>query len=360
MTNTKTAGWCGGLLGLAMLAGGAAATPTPAVLIVDSGGDFIVRLDPANGSIVQDPFIDLVEATGGASSTAIEVIQVRDELWISDQVRNVIYRYTAASTPAYLGEITGAMSNIRGMAFDPASNTVFVCNAGTDNGAPGDALLRIDVATRTIVGSSPADGPWDVIVDGGRLLVSTNNNDRVDQFSLGGVFQSVYAQPEGLNFPQQLLRGGNGDLLVCGFSSSGGTQMGVYRLDSSGAFVTRYAAPGPRGVVELGDGDLLASGGINVNRVDLPSGAVTTAFGYPGASFRFFTSVVLDPEVPACPADFNSDGFVDDTDFVLFAQSYDQFTVPPANPATDLNSDGFVDDTDFVLFAQAYDAFVCP
>ena len=61
-----------------------------------------------------------------------------------------------------------------------------------------------------------------------------------------------------------------------------------------------------------------------------------------------------------CPADFNGDTFVDDTDFVLFAQSYDLFTVPPANPATDLNGDSFVDDTDFVLFAQAYDQFVCP
>ena len=61
-----------------------------------------------------------------------------------------------------------------------------------------------------------------------------------------------------------------------------------------------------------------------------------------------------------CPADFNSDGFVDDTDFVLFAQAYDQFTVPPASAACDLNGDTFVDDTDFVLFAQAYDVFTCP
>ena len=61
-----------------------------------------------------------------------------------------------------------------------------------------------------------------------------------------------------------------------------------------------------------------------------------------------------------CPADFNGDTFVDDTDFVIFAQAYDQFTVPPANAACDLNGDTFVDDTDFVLFAQAYDNFVCP
>lgn len=61
-----------------------------------------------------------------------------------------------------------------------------------------------------------------------------------------------------------------------------------------------------------------------------------------------------------CPADLTGDGFVDDTDFVIFAQAYDQFTVPPADAAADLNSDGFVDDADFVIFAQAYDQFACP
>ena len=72
------------------------------------------------------------------------------------------------------------------------------------------------------------------------------------------------------------------------------------------------------------------------------------------------TSPALISITAACPADFTSDGFVDDNDFVLFTQAYDAFTVPPANPACDLNGDSFVDDTDFVLFANAYDAFVCP
>ena len=62
----------------------------------------------------------------------------------------------------------------------------------------------------------------------------------------------------------------------------------------------------------------------------------------------------------SCPADFNGDTFVDDTDFVIFATNYDLFSVPPADPATDLNNDGFVDDTDFVIFAGAYDQFTCP
>ena len=78
------------------------------------------------------------------------------------------------------------------------------------------------------------------------------------------------------------------------------------------------------------------------------------------ASVEAAAAWVKDNFLPtACPADLNGDGFVDDTDFVLFAQAYDAF-VCSGTCAEDLNGDGFVDDTDFVLFAQAYDAFICP
>ena len=65
-----------------------------------------------------------------------------------------------------------------------------------------------------------------------------------------------------------------------------------------------------------------------------------------------------------CPGDVNADGFVDDTDFTIFAAAYDAFNCPggftlPMCPS-DLNSDGFVDDADFTLFAAAYDTFMCP
>ena len=66
----------------------------------------------------------------------------------------------------------------------------------------------------------------------------------------------------------------------------------------------------------------------------------------------------------ACATDLNADGFVDDTDFVIFAQAYDSFTCP-GTPLDgegcpgDFNIDGFVDDTDFVIFAQSYDLFAC-
>jgi len=65
-----------------------------------------------------------------------------------------------------------------------------------------------------------------------------------------------------------------------------------------------------------------------------------------------------------CPADLNGDGLVEDSDFVIFANSYDILDCSdpsmPAGCAADLNFDGFVDDADFVIFAAAYDQLLCP
>jgi hypothetical protein len=65
-----------------------------------------------------------------------------------------------------------------------------------------------------------------------------------------------------------------------------------------------------------------------------------------------------------CPADLNGDGFVDDADFVLFANAYNILdcadAAMPPGCAADLNADAFVDDADFVLFATAYNELLCP
>lgn len=64
-----------------------------------------------------------------------------------------------------------------------------------------------------------------------------------------------------------------------------------------------------------------------------------------------------------CPADFNSDGLVNDTDFISFARRYD--LVDCNNPAMgggcpgDLNRDWIIDDADFQMFAVAYDSLLC-
>ncbi len=61
---------------------------------------------------------------------------------------------------------------------------------------------------------------------------------------------------------------------------------------------------------------------------------------------------------PAAAADIDSDGFVDDADFVLFSFQYDVLECnAPAMPddcSADLNHDGLVDDADFVIFSHEY------
>lgn len=76
----------------------------------------------------------------------------------------------------------------------------------------------------------------------------------------------------------------------------------------------------------------------------------------PNSNVGYDTIRIDAGDAGGCVGDLNSDGFVDDIDFVIFAACYDAFV----DPCGDFTGDGFTDDTDFVIFAQAYDAFVCP
>jgi len=64
----------------------------------------------------------------------------------------------------------------------------------------------------------------------------------------------------------------------------------------------------------------------------------------------------------ACPSDFNGDGFVEDSDFVMFVTAYNELLCPepPGACPCDLNKDGLVEDADFVFFVSAYNELVCP
>ncbi len=65
-----------------------------------------------------------------------------------------------------------------------------------------------------------------------------------------------------------------------------------------------------------------------------------------------------------CHGDFTSDGIIDDTDFLFFANNYNilDCAAPamPTNCPGDFNSDSAVDDADFALFIAAYEALLCP
>ena len=117
-----------------------------------------------------------------------------------------------------------------------------------------------------------------------------------------------------------------------------------------------------RTILKWSDGKMLASVHNFRKRADLGFWPVSDA-AYPGAwnqrtDGTWITANALEWVVRAkpCPGDFNGDGQVDDSDFVLFVSYYDAFV----DPRGDLNGDGNTDDADFVVFVSSYDALTCP
>ncbi|MBX3379299.1 MAG: hypothetical protein KF805_04340 [Phycisphaeraceae bacterium] len=137
----------------------------------------------------------------------------------------------------------------------------------------------------------------------------------------------------------------------------------VRKFDGGTNSFRQNATPLLRGrtIMRWADGKMLASVHNYKKRADLGYWPVSNAFTN-GWNQRtdgtWMTANALEFVVRAkpCPGDFNGDGFVDDTDFVLFADYYNNLL----DPRGDLNGDGLTEDSDFVIFAGAYDQLLCP
>lgn len=232
------------------------------VLGVDSTANAAHLFSPLDGSLVQSNFLEW-GSLGSGSTTAIHGLQVGNQIWVSDQLRDVIYRFNLAGN--HVGTIgpTG-LDNIRGM--EVVGNEVWVTNTGTQNNAPGNALVRLDSTTGNIVGSTTNSvGMWDVVNYQGLVLASNSTNHNLEFYNLDGTFNSVFHSPTppGLRFPQQLYVKDNGNVLAAGFSNAGGNITGVFEFDTVGNFLGIVAGLnlGPRGVFELDNGEIMWTNG---------------------------------------------------------------------------------------------------
>ena len=57
---------------------------------------------------------------------------------------------------------------------------------------------------------------------------------------------------------------------------------------------------------------------------------------------------------PACDGDFDGDGDIDGSDFVVFIEAFNM-----GNLIADFNNDGFVDELDLSIFAQNFGKAAC-
>lgn len=272
------------------------------LLVAESFDDRVLLLDAFDGSVINDTFIDIGAAassvgyTGGL--TPIEALQVGNEVWVSDQVADRIWRFN--SNGSFAGQIgvdpmtgEGLLNNARG--FEVVGNTAYVAQ-GSD-GAQPEGIVTIDTMTGSITGSfnplDPGDSSfYDVRQIGNELFVTNadSGNDAIMRFALDGSFLGDFATSDGdssFDFAQQLsVRDSNGNILVGGFS----TPSGVYEFLSDGTSLGVLAGTedlGPRAAFELGNGDVLFSHGLVLNRVNagpVIEGSVDDGF-FP--SFRY-------------------------------------------------------------------------
>lgn len=317
------------------------------ILIINSGSDIVMRADDM-GNVIEPGFMNL-NFTNVAPQTPKGLTVVNDEIWITDSLSDVIYRYSRSTVPVFLGTIGGpggGLDGMRGLAF--INGTVYVTTSGTDNGAPGDAIVRISPAG-TILGSFPATNPFDIVLHNGNLLVSNADDESLDIYSLAGAFLGSLHDSDGvsgIDFPQQIFVKDNGNLLVAGFSAP----FGVYEYNSLGQQLNFYPLPGPRGVIGLPDGQILWTQGQGPFRYNPATN--TSESLYAGESCQYMLKVEL---TPGCRADFNHDGFVDGFDYDDFVACFEGDPCPP-NQDADYNDDGFPDGFDYDDFVADFEA----
>ncbi|HZW07624.1 MAG TPA: GC-type dockerin domain-anchored protein [Phycisphaerales bacterium] len=325
------------------------------VMITDWTADRVMLFNESDGSIANLDFIADGAGNGYDWASPRDALQVGNEIWVSDQVSDSVTRFTTAGV--FIANITGGMDNIRGMCF--ANGKVYVTNAGSGNGAPGDAIIVLNLDGSVATTVSVPD-PFDVHEYNGRLLITDIDGDNIGRYDYDLNFIDLFHDSngaDGIDFPQQLNTRSNGNLLAAGFTAPSG----LYEYGPDGAQIgTPIPATGARGVHELTNGNLIYTNSSGVHVYDVTAGVSTPIFATGNA--QFINRLVQGPQ--GCgPADVGAtggvagaDGALDNNDFVVFIDLF--FAMAPA---ADLGStggvpgaDGAWDNNDFVVFIDEF------
>ena len=245
----------------------AAVSAQNVLIMPDSTNNRLVAFNPVNGAVLNSNMFAL------AGGTPVHAIQVGNEIWVSEQVGDRVSRWDFSGN--FLGALTG-LDNVRGMAL--VGNTVYVTNAGTGNGAPGNAVVMYST-TGTLMGNFNTNGlapsPFAVLGhQGGLLVASSAANDDIHRFTLTGTSIGTFHNSAALNFVEQLAFASNGSILAAGFSSNN-----IAFLDpNNGNILNSFAASGARGVFQLGNGNILWTSGAGTFVHDMSTNTSTLVY----------------------------------------------------------------------------------
>lgn len=237
----------------------------------------VVLFNYSDGSLAMDPFIDLTPVTAG---TLKHITRVGDELWVSDQTGDKIYRYTLSGN--YIGAIGGGtnsgLDNLRGLR--QFGSEVWLSNAGNQNGAPGNAVIRLDLQGN-ITGYFPVGGsPWAFWpYPNNRVLISfsavSSFLSQIAIYDFNGTYLAPLITPGELNFIQQFMQTPSGQYLVASFSNSTTKPSGIHRYDAQGNYLSIVggtANGGARGCWELANGNVLWTNANGIHLANVSTG----------------------------------------------------------------------------------------
>ena len=244
------------VLSLALLS----AAATGQVLLAPSSSSGAQRLstfDPFDGSLINLTFIN---GAGTWTTPKNAIDSGRGTIFISDQVTNSVYEYSASGSP--LGTFVGAsqgLANIRGIAV--RNSQLYVTVGG---GSFTNTIQRFDIGgpLNQTTWAGGLSSPFDIIFRANDVLVSNSNAQDITRLDFSGtILNTTWNSPTTISFVQQLQEQANGDIAAAGFS----VPAGLYIFDSSGVQQsTALAGRGLRGIYRLGNGNWLFTDGSGV------------------------------------------------------------------------------------------------
>ena len=255
-------------------------------MVPESTNDRVMLFDAFDGSLINADFIS-EGVVGDVMATPIEAQLVGNEIWVTDQLNDVVNRFSADGS-SFLGAISDvSLDNLRG--FEVLGGTAYVAGI--------DGVHRIDVATQSYLGLNAYRGDdssiFDVYNFGGDLYVSNNTLQDIDIIDLSGNLAQTVVDSDGvsgIDFPEQIAGLDNGNFMVAGFISPSG----VYEFTTEGddLGIIAGADAGPRGAYELGNGNIMYTNGSGVFVFDVNTGGLTQVAS---GSARFITELVPAP-----------------------------------------------------------------
>lgn len=323
------------------LTGSAAAQTTDVLLIPDSGpiAGRVWALSPVDGSVITNSFIP-------GDTRLTQPIQIIDSgrgtLLVTDEVAKSVFEYSARGN--YLATIASGLEGSFGICLRDGNAYV---TSGFSAGVGGKIYrIALDGSAPVVFSDWTGIGdPRGIVPYGAGFLVGNSIDDDLEVVgSTGSVNPVPFYNSDGIisiNFPQQIVDIGNGNLMVAGFSAP----WGVYFFDS-GAFVYAvYRAPevylSPRGTRMLENGEILYTGGTRIDRFSTKTYANTNIVNQAGASFRWVTRYT--PPTP-CPADVNGDRDVNANDLATILSGWGT-----TDASADINGDGTVSALDLAI-----------